>query len=397
MRRLTFALVLLLGVGVPSAPALAQSSCGFQGGFATIATAIPSNVGACIDNPTTNTDTGDSVQHATGGVFVYRKADNSTSFSDGSTTWLIDQNGNVVSRPANQAFSWEFNPDGYPPVGSSSTADGPCPGAPISAVAVENQWGSVLQQLGGQCVSVTNIITDPFADPHEYQPTSADALAYQTAQIVLENGVGYDDFSDKIIATVTPKPIVVNAGNVVDKKAGDNPHVWYSPTYVDQVSAAITQALKQAQPADGSYFDNQAQTFASRESTYKSMVQQIAQKDANVPVGSTESIFVYLAQATSLNLISPPGFMDAISEGNDPVARDVATFQNQITQKQIKVLVYNDQTIMPVTDQLKSLATSNNIPIVGVSETMPPEYTTFQGWQATQLLELSQAIASATG
>jgi zinc/manganese transport system substrate-binding protein len=398
----------LLGVGclllglmarAPSAPALAQTStCTIQGGFATIAAAIPNQVGQCIDNATTRQATGDMVQHTLGGVFVYRAADNSTSFSDGSTTWLIDPSGNVVNRPANQAFSWEFNPDGYPVVGSTGpTADGPCPGSTIQAVAVENQWASVLQQLGGQCVSVTTIITDPFADPHEYEPTSADSLAYQTAGLVVENGAGYDDFSDKITSTVRPQPMVVNAGNLVGKKAGDNPHVWYSPSYVDTVSNAITQTLKQLRPDNGGYFDTQAAAFASRESTYHSMVQQIAQKFPQQPVGSTESIFVFMAQATNLTLISPPGFMDAISEGNDPVAQDVATFQNQIDQKQIKVLVYNDQTITNLTDQLKAMAKSNNIPIVGVSETMPPEDTTFQGWQAAQLLELSQALAAATG
>jgi zinc/manganese transport system substrate-binding protein len=379
---------------LPGAPVLAQtSSCSVQGGFAIIAAASPSNVGQCLDNPTMNTDTGDSIQHTLGGVFVYRKADNSTSFSDGTTTWLLDPSGNVVNRPADQAFAWEFNPDGWPQVGSSGpTADGPCSSTAINAVAVENQWGSILRQLGGQCVSVTTIINDPSADPHEYQPSTDDARSYQTAQVVLENGAGYDDFSDKLIATVTPRPVVVNAGNVVGEQAGDNPHVWYSPTYVDEVSADITQVLKQVSPDAASYFDNQAQAFASRESTYKNMVQQINQKFANQPVGATESIFVFMAQATGLNLISPPRFMDAISEGNDPVAQDVATFQDQITGRQIKVLVYNDQTITNITDQLKSMARSNGIPIVGLSETMPPEYSTFQGWQATQLLELSEAL-----
>ena len=399
MRRLILVLALLASLALPAAPALAQSSsCTFQGGFATIQAAIPSNVGQCIDSATTDQDTGDMLQHTTGGVFAYRNADNSTSFSDGTTTWLIDPSGNVVSRAANQALAWEFNPDGYPLVGSNGpVADGACPTNPVQAIAVENQWGSILQQLGGQCVSLTSIITDPLADPHEYQPSAADALAYQTAGLVVENGAGYDDFSDKILATVNQKPGVVNAGDIVGKEAGDNPHIWYSPDYVNQVSAAITQALKQARPDAASYFDNQAAAFDARKSTYRSMVQQIAQQFANQPVGSTESIFVYMADATHLNLITPPGFMNAISEGNDPVAQDVVTFQKQINQKQIKTLVYNNQTITDQTDQLKSMAKSNNIPIVGVSETMPPQYATFQGWQAIQLLELSQALAGATG
>ena len=104
-----------------------------------------------------------------------------------------------------------------------------------------------------------------------------------------------------------------------------------------------------------------------------------------------------MAYATNLNLISPPEFMNALAEGNDPTARDVATFQNQITNHQIKVLVYNTQTVTNLTEQLKALAQQNSIPIVGVSETMPLGAQTFQGWQATELQLLLQALQQATG
>ena len=113
---------------------------------------------------------------------------------------------------------------------------------------------------------------------------------------------------------------------------------------------------------------------------------------SGVPVGATESIFVYLATYLGLNLISPPEFMQAVAEGNDPPANTVATFQNQITQKSIKVLVYNVQTSTAVTNNLKVLATQSAIPVVGVSETLQPETATFQEWQDSQLIALENAL-----
>jgi zinc/manganese transport system substrate-binding protein len=114
-------------------------------------------------------------------------------------------------------------------------------------------------------------------------------------------------------------------------------------------------------------------------------------------VGATESIFVDMSYSTGLKLISPPEFMQALSQGNDPSAQDIVEFQNQIKNKQIKVLVYNVQTVTPTTEQLKQMAMQNNIPIVGVSETMPQSAVTFQGWQANQLRLLLNALQPPPG
>ena len=277
--------------------------------------------------------------------------------------------------------------------GAASTSAGPCPSTPVTAVAVENFYGDILKQLGGQCVTVTSVLADPSADPHEYQPTANDAKAYQATQFVIENGLGYDDFSDKIIATLDKKPVILNVGATLGLKVGDNPHVWYSPDYVDKIAQAMTQGLKKIDPSAGGYFDERAGTFATSLAPYRAAVAQIQTRFKGVPVGSTESIFAYMAAATGLNLVSPSSLMKAVSEGNDPSARDLAIFQDQITKHQIKVLVYNTQTVTNLTDQLKAMATSNNIPTVGVSETMPLDAGSFQNWQTRQLQQLTKALA----
>jgi zinc/manganese transport system substrate-binding protein len=123
------------------------------------------------------------------------------------------------------------------------------------------------------------------------------------------------------------------------------------------------------------------------------VIAQIRATSGGVPVGSTESIFVYMAQALGLDLISPPQFMQALSEGSDPPAQTVAQFQDQISRHQIKVLVYNTQTSTPITDNLKQLATRNGIPVVGISETVQPPSATFQDWQTKQLAALQAALS----
>ncbi len=277
-------------------------------------------------------------------------------------------------------------------------ADEPCPTSPITVVAVENFYGSILEQLGGQCVKVTSILADPSADPHEYQPTANDAKSYQAAQLIVENGLGYDDFSDKIVATLGRKPTVINIGEMLGLKVGDNPHVWYSPDYLNRITQAMTQSLKQANPSAGGYFDNQANAFVgSGLNSYRSSAQKLQTQFKGWPVGSTESIFGYMARDTGLNLISPPGLMVAVAEGNDPAARDLALFQDQITKRQIKVLVCNVQTNTHLTEQLKAMAVANNIPIVGISETMPPNAKSFQDWQTNQLEELIKALGGSGG
>ena len=397
MRRLGLMVALLASLAVASPPAFAQSACQLTGGFAQLQAQIPDRVGTCQGDVSSRPELGEATQRTTNGLLVYHTLDGVVSFSDGFHTWVLDPNGQVQVRNTGERFSFEFNGDGLPLVGQSGPqTNGPCPTAPLKVLAVENFYASLVNQIGGQCVSTATILADPDADPHEFQPTASDVRSYQGAQLVIENGLGYDDFSDKIIATLGQQPALVKAGDVVGLQVGANPHVWYSAGYVDQIRAAILAKLKQLSPGAASYFDAQASALDQEFATYHGLINQIASQFGGTPVGATESIFVDMAYTTGLNLITPPEFMQALSEGNDPSARDIATFQDQIQNHRIKVLVYNTQTVTSLTEQLKALAQQNNIPIVGVSETMPLGAQTFQGWHASELQQLRQALQKAT-
>src|SRR4029077_997451 len=250
---------------------------------------------------------------------------------------------------------------------------------------------------GGTKVSVQSVVTDPNADPHEYESSSADARAFADAKLVILNGAGYDTWGQKLLdANPSSGRDVMTVADVLGKKEGDNPHFWYSPTYVKQIADRMTSELKSIDPADASYFDQQRSALATALQPVDSEIAAIKQRYSGAPIGSTESIFVYTAEALGLNLTTPPEFMQAVSEGNDPPASAVAQFQDQISHNQIKVLVYNTQTTTAVTTNIKSLATSHHIPSVGVSETIQPVNLDFQDWQLKQLQALESALRSAS-
>ena len=276
---------------------------------------------------------------------------------------------------------------GAPAVGGSGNGT-------LQVIAGENFWGSIAAQLGGDRVTVSSIVTNPNTDPHEYESSSADARAFATADYVILNGAGYDDWGQKLLAAnPSQRRKVFTVADLLNKKAGDNPHFWYNPDWVEKVADRITADYQALDAADAAYFGQQREAFRTALQPYHDALARIRSTFSGVAVGSTESIFVDMAPALGVNLISPPEFMQAISEGNDPPAQTVAEFQDQVSHHQIKLLVYNTQTSTPITDNLKQLASKNGIPVVGISETVEPTTASFQDWQLKQLNVVEAALS----
>jgi zinc/manganese transport system substrate-binding protein len=178
---------------------------------------------------------------------------------------------------------------------------------------------------------------------------------------------------------------------------GDNPHLWYSPDYIGRISQAITRTLKELRPDGAAYFEARAQEFATALTPYHALIEEIKQRFAGVPIGATETVFVYMAEAAGLKLITPPRFMRVVAEGTHPNVRDVALFHDQIRHKQIKVLVFNTQAVSNLASQLRTLAHEVGVPVVGVTEIIVPVHDSFQNWQVRQLRELLTALEFADG
>jgi zinc/manganese transport system substrate-binding protein len=267
----------------------------------------------------------------------------------------------------------------------------------VNVVAAENFWGSIATQLAGSHANVRSIITNPQTDPHAYEPTASDARSIAGAAFVIENGAGYDPWAQKLIdANPSSSRAVVDVGKLNGVAEGGNPHMWYSPTFVRKVIDAVTAQLQKLDSADSAYFATQHDTYVSTGlKQYDDLRGKIKQNFSGTPVGATESIFAYLAADLGLNLISPRGFLKAISEGTDPTAADKATMDSQITNKQIKVLVFNSQNSTPDVQALVDKARAKGIPVTSVTETLDPANLTFQAWQSKQLQALSDALAGA--
>ena len=272
----------------------------------------------------------------------------------------------------------------------------------VQVVAAENFWGSLVSELGGTRVSVTSIVTDPNADPHNYESNSANAIAIADSNLTIINGAGYDSWAERLIAAnPNPTRTVLNVANLLGKKAGDNPHFWYGPAYVNQTVHQIYLDLVSIDRAGTSYYDQQYTSLNQSLGPYNSRINEIRQQFSGRRVASTESIFQYLAEAANLDLISPYPFMQAVAEGNDPSPGCIALFQSQLLNPaspgNATVLVYNAQTITPVTEQLKSEASNNHIPIVPVTETIQPPDAKFQDWMLGEVNALQNALNPSIG
>ena len=282
--------------------------------------------------------------------------------------------------------------------GSKSTSAA-APSGVLQVVAAENFWGSIASQLGGSRVRVESVITSPATDPHDYEPTAADARTLAGAQLVIENGIGYDPWAEKLIAAnPVSGRIVLNAGDLLGIKPGGNPHRWYSPHDVQRMIDAIVRDFAKLEPKNSSYFARQKTRFeASGLAQYKGLIATIKRKFHGVPVGASESIFAPLAQSLGLRLLTPPTFLKAISEGADPTAADKTTIDRQVAGKQIKVWVFNSQNGTPDVKRVTEAASRRGIPVTTITETLVPASASFQDWQSRQLRALAAALAQATG
>lgn len=279
-------------------------------------------------------------------------------------------------------------------LGSQSHAPSAAPqGGVIQVVAAENFWGSLVSQLGGSRVHVISVVSDPNADPHEYESNADTARAIANAQYVIENGAGYDSWADKLLsASSVPSRKVLNVADLLGKKEGDNPHFWYDPVYVDQVVAQMESDLIAVDPAGASYYQSQYAALQQSLAPYQNRILSIKQQFSGTKVAATEDIFAYLSDAAGLDLVSPPAFIQAVAEGNDPPAASVAEFQNQLKGGGITLLAYNQQTVTPITETMKKLAASESIPVIGITETIQPPDTSFQDWMNAELISLENAL-----
>jgi zinc/manganese transport system substrate-binding protein len=278
------------------------------------------------------------------------------------------------------------------PAGSSSTTSA----HKIVAVGAENEYTSVLQQVGGQYVQASAIMSNPNTDPHTFEASASVAREISSAQLVVQNGVGYDTFMDSIEKAVPDSGRkLIN----VQKLRGlpdstPNPHLWYDPATMPAVANAVAADLAAIQPAHAAYFKANARKFVSSLGPWIQALGSFKEKYPDTPVAVTEPVADYLLQAAGADIKTPFEFQADIMNGTDPSAQDVALERSLFTGHKVKVFLYNRQVTDTLTESFISLAQANGIPVVGVYETMPTPGYTYQSWMLAETKALQQAVTS---
>jgi zinc/manganese transport system substrate-binding protein len=281
---------------------------------------------------------------------------------------------------------------------STSTAaasSGACPTTPVNVVVSVDQWGDIASALGGECAKVTTVLASSSVDPHDFEPSPADAATFASAQLVIVNGADYDPWASKFAATSAPNAPVVDAGVVTKTAGGSNPHLWYNPQAVNAVADAITAELDKLAPDAKSYFADQRTAFTTSEAPYDKVISAIKAGASGKTYAATETVFDYMATAVGLVDKTPPGYQTASANETDPSPGDLDAFRRALADHEINVLIYNTQTEGSVPQQIRSAAEAAGVPVVEVTETVPPGTTSFETWQVAQLNALAKALGVA--
>jgi zinc/manganese transport system substrate-binding protein len=262
----------------------------------------------------------------------------------------------------------------------------------IALVAAENFYGNVAQQIGGERVSVVSILSNPDQDPHLFEVSPTIIRQVAAARIVIYNGANYDPWIEKLLG-VTPAAgrVAIVAANLVNRKAGDNPHLWYDPSTMPAVANALTAALVAADPGHKGDYTARRKTFLASLEPLNDKIAALRGRYAGVAVTASEPIFGCMAETLKLQMRNER-FQLAVMNDTEPSARDVAAFERDLKTAKVRVMFYNKQASNNVVQHLLDLARASNIPVVGVTETAPPGVS-YQDWMLTELDETQRALA----
>lgn len=284
---------------------------------------------------------------------------------------------------------------------------GNCVTTPVNVVVSVDQWGDIASALGGDCAKVTTVLAGSSVDPHDFEPSPADAAKFQGAQLVVINGGHYDEWAAKLAQSTAPNAIVVSAIGAGDgdhdhdhgdgegghaHEHSNNPHAWYNPATVTGVADTITEELGQLAPDARDYFAQRRTEFTTSMQPYQQLITDIKAKAAGKRYAATEAVFDDMAAAVGLVNATPAGYQAASSNEADPSPADLDAFLRLLADHGADVLIYNTQTEGSLPKQIRSAAESAGIPVVDVTETVAPGADSFEAWQVNQLTALAKAL-----
>lgn len=275
----------------------------------------------------------------------------------------------------------------------TSTESGNSTNKKIVAVGAENEYANVIDQIGGKYVDTNSIMSNPETDPHSYEASTKDASLVGKATLIVQNGVGYDDFMNKLEnSSKDSKRTIINVGKSLNYSNNTkNPHLWYDPNTMPKVAKLVEENLEKQLPAQKDYFKKNLNKFIASLHNWRGEIASLKNKYSGTKVAVTEPVSDYLIDQSGLRNMTPWNYQAAVMNGTDPSPQDVKTQQDLFKNKKVKVFLYNRQAVDDSTTALLNLAKQNNIPVVGVYETMPTGYT-YQKWMESETRAIIKAI-----
>jgi len=274
--------------------------------------------------------------------------------------------------------------------GSSSSSPGQ-----IDAVGAENEYANVIEQIGGRYVKVTAIQSNPNTDPHTFEASPSVAQAVGAAKLLIENGVGYDTYMEKIeAASPSSSRKVIDVQKLLglpDSTA--NPHLWYKPETMPAVAKALVSDLSALDPAHAAYFRERANSFEASLQPWYAAIAKFKGAYPGTPVATTEPVGDYMLEALGAKNMTPFTLQASIMNGTDPAPQNVTLENGLFSGHKVRVLVYNQQVTDSLTQSFLKLAAEHGIPVVGVYETMPVPGYDYQSWMLAEVTSLEQAVA----
>jgi zinc/manganese transport system substrate-binding protein len=266
-------------------------------------------------------------------------------------------------------------------------------GARILAVGAENQYANVISQIGGRYVAVSAIMSNPNTDPHTFEASVEVAQTVSAAQLVVQNGVGYDTFMNKIESASPNRHRKVIDVQTLRGLAGStkNPHLWYDPKTMPKVAAQLVKDLSALAPAHASYFAANARRFYVSLKPWTRAIATFKREHPGTPVATTEPVGDYMLQAAGTRDLTPWSMQADIMNGVDPAPQDVSLQTSLFTGHRVKVFLYNQQVTDTLTESFLRQAAANHVPVIGVYETMPTGYD-YQSWMLAEVTALERAV-----
>jgi zinc/manganese transport system substrate-binding protein len=268
----------------------------------------------------------------------------------------------------------------------------------ISAIGAENEYANVLSQIGGRYVHVDAILSNPNTDPHTFESSPSVAEEVSAAQLIVQNGLGYDGFMNRIESASpnSSRRVIVVQDLLGLPGSTPNPHLWYEPTTMPKVATAMARNLSALQPSHSAYFDANLRTFQTSLTPWLDAIAAFKAAHAGVPVATTEPVADYLLQAMGADNLTPFQFQADIMNGVDPAPQDISLENGLFSNHQVKVFVYNEQVVDALTSSIRASAQQAGIPIVGVYETMPAPGYDYQSWMLAEVQAIQRAVVDGT-